>query len=156
MHAVAAAMKANDPYILAAMDGLEKVDNSEPSLIGHATSTTREEPTALFFALFGLVYEALAASSADATPSKDLREHAIIALEATKSLVRPEYSGKALLEPTIFDEFTGLCYRMAVTESATVQVHLVEAVAVFATSQKDNMGTSAITYGKFHTYTGCA
>lgn len=139
MQAVATAMKLGDPHILAAMDGLESTEmNKQPSLIQN--SAPREEPTALFFAIFGLVYEALAASSADATPSPELRQNAIISLEALKSLVRPEYSGKALLEPTIFDEFTSLCYRMAMTESASVQTHLVEAVAIFATSQKENMG----------------
>ena len=147
MHAVATAMKGNDPYVLAAMDGHEKFDSTQEqtSLITHSTSATRDEPTALFFALFGLVYEALAASSADATPSTALRENAVIALETTKSLVKPEYSGKALLDPTIFSEFTGLCYRMAMTESAAVQIHLVEAVAAFATSQKENMGTVTTT-----------
>ncbi|KAL5476373.1 hypothetical protein ACEPAI_3473 [Sanghuangporus weigelae] len=136
MHAVATAMKLGDPHVLAAMDGLESCEtNKQPSLI----QNSREEPTALFFAIFGLIYEALAASSADATPSPELRQNAVIALEALKSLVRPEYAGKALLDPAIFDEFTSLCYRMAMTESAFVQTHLVEAVAAFATSQRDNM-----------------
>ncbi|EJD04810.1 clathrin-coated vesicle protein [Fomitiporia mediterranea MF3/22] len=143
LHAVATAMKVGDPYILAAMDGLESTDlnnkDNPPTLIQSNSSSSREEPTALFFAIFGLIYEALATSSADATPSPTVRQNAIIALEALKSLVKPEYSGKALLESTIFDEFTSLCYRMAMTESAAVQTHLVEAVAVFATSQKESM-----------------
>ncbi|THH07979.1 hypothetical protein EW145_g3009 [Phellinidium pouzarii] len=142
LHAVSTAMKANDVYVLAAMDGLGNADREKtPSLIQNLT--TREEPTALFFAIFGLIYEALASSSADGTPSTKLQQNAIIALEALKSLVRPEYSGKALLEPTIFDEFTGLSYRMAMTESAAVQIHLVEAVAAFAISQKENMASSS-------------
>lgn len=147
MHAVATSMKLGDPHILAAMDGLESSDKDKaPSSFLTQDSSSREEPTALFFAIFGLIYEALAASSADATPSPELRRNAIIALEALKSLVRPEYSGKALLEPTIFDEFTSLCYRMGLTESAGVQSHIVEVVAAFATSQKDNMQSVAKTY----------
>ncbi|KAH8115151.1 clathrin-coated vesicle protein [Phellopilus nigrolimitatus] len=137
LHAVATAMRLGDPYVLAAMDGLEKVENERPPLIRN--TSIREEPTALFFAIFGLVYEALASSSADATPSEALRRNAMIALEALKSLVKPEYSGKALLDPTIFDEFNSLCYRMAMTESTAVQIRLVEAIAVLATSQKENM-----------------
>ncbi|KAI5117719.1 hypothetical protein M0805_001805 [Coniferiporia weirii] len=147
LHAIATAMKLGDTCVLAAMDGLESVDGegSPSSVQGMAN---REEPSALFFAIFGLVYEALASSSADATSSPKLRQNAIIALEALKGLVRPEYSGKALLEPTIFSEFTGLCYRMSMTESAAVQVHLVEAIAIFATSQKQNLSRGSESNGQ--------
>ena len=99
----------------------------------------RSEPTALFFAVFGLVFEALAASSADARPTTQLRAHAVIALQALASLVRPEYAGRALLDPPVFDELANLCYRMAMTESAPVQCHLVEVLSAFAVSQKDRL-----------------
>ena len=95
----------------------------------------------MFFALFGLIYEALVTSSADANPSTKTQQNAIIALKALKCLVKPEYSGKALLDPTILDEFISLCYRMALTESATVQVHLVETVSAFANSQAERLKT---------------
>ena len=116
------------------MDGLEPGD-------GNATvsSAERDEPAALFFALFGLIFEALAASSADATPSAKLRRNALIALDALKSLVKPIYSGKALLDPPILSEFLSLSYRMAMTESAATQVHLVEVISAFATSQATNI-----------------
>ncbi|TDL16333.1 clathrin-coated vesicle protein [Rickenella mellea] len=135
MQAVATAMKANDPNILAAMDGQETVDTSTQS----DKASLRQEPTAMFFALFGLVFEALASSSADSTSTIALRQNAVTALETLKSLVKPEYSGAALLDPVIFDEFTSLCYRMAMTESAAVQVHLAEAVASFSSSQKERL-----------------
>lgn len=143
-------MKLSDPYVLAAMDGLESVDTQKLPLVQNVSS--RAEPTALFFAVFGLIYEALAVSSADATPSPELRQNAITALKALKSLVKPEYSGRAILDPTIFDEFTSLCYRMAMTESAAVQVHLVETVASFATSQKDNMQGGSKTFVQIQIY----
>ena len=112
-------MKTNAAHILLAMDGLESSDGNSAVA---SSSSGREEPTALVFALFGLTYEALAVSSADATPSAKMRHNALIALEALKSLVKPQYSGRALLDPPIFNEFTSLCYRMAMTESAAVQV----------------------------------
>ena len=132
-------MKSGDPIVLAAMDGIEPSDSN--ALIPNQPN--REEPTAMFFAIFGLAYEALAASSADATSSPVLRQNAVIALEAMKSLVRPEYSGKVLLEPSLFQEFRDLCYRMALTESAIVSRHLVEMVASFATSQRDRLNDAS-------------
>ena len=139
LHAVATSMAMNDPYILAAMDGLDTTESKTTQ----KTNRDRDEPTAMFFALFGLIYEALVTSSADANPSTKIQQNSVIALEALKSLVKPEYSGKVLLEPTILDEFTGLCYRMALTESALVQVHLVEAVASFANGQADRLKSLA-------------
>lgn len=126
-------MQSNDPYILAAMDGRESTSPSD------APPQPRNEPTAFFFVVFGLVYDALASSSTDSTSTGVSRETTITALEALKSLVRPEYSGKAILDPVIYEEFNGLCYRMALTESAAVQVYLVEAIAALAGSQSSNL-----------------
>ncbi len=135
LHAVAITMAAGDPNVLLAMDGLDINDRQNLS----KNTSSRDEPTALFFAVFGLVYEVLATSSADSSPSIKLRQNSVIALEALKSLVKPEYSGRALLEASIFDELTSLCYRMAITEPSTTLVHLVEAIAAFALSQKSRM-----------------
>lgn len=128
-------MAVGEPNVLLAMDGLDANDGQAAS----KNTSSRDEPTALFFAVFGLVYEVLATSSADSSPSVKLRQNSIIALEALKSLVKPEYSGRALLETSIFDELTSLCYRMAVTEPPSTLVHLVEAIATFASSQKTRM-----------------
>ncbi|KAF8584408.1 ARM repeat-containing protein [Ramaria rubella] len=133
LKAVATAMRSNDPHILAAMDGKETITPLNQQL------RTRSEPSAFFFIIFGLVYDALAASSTDATSVDTSRETTVTALEALKSLVRPEFSGKAILDPVVFEEFSNLCYRMAMTESAAVQVHLVEVVAALAISQAPNL-----------------
>ncbi|KAF8998676.1 armadillo-type protein [Cyathus striatus] len=131
LEAVATTMQAGDPHILAAMDGRELAKNETS-----APPTKRDEPTALFFVVYGLVYEALTTSSADSITTSSVRETMVIsALKALKSLVRPEYSGNAIMEPTIFDEFMGLCYRMAMTEPANVQVHLVEVVGALASTR---------------------
>lgn len=120
-----------EPTILLALDGGESGSSSQPP--------TTSEPKALFFVLFGLVYETLVNTSADATSSATSRENAIIALQALKSLVQPQYSGRAILEPTTLTEFTSLCYRMAITETANVQLHLVEVIVSFAETQKSNI-----------------
>ncbi|GLB35175.1 putative clathrin-coated vesicle protein [Lyophyllum shimeji] len=132
LHAVATAMEHNDPHILAAMDGQELNQESQQLDV-----SKREVPAAFFHTIFGLVYEALVTSAADSTSASSARQSLVISsLQALKSLVRPEYSGKAIKEPMIFDEFISLCYRIAMTESAIIQVHLVEMLSSFASSQE--------------------
>lgn len=134
LRAVATAMEHHDPYILAAMDGVDFHPESNKSSVAN-----RSEPTVFFFVVFGLVYEALSTSSADSASTSSTRQSLVIsALQALKCLVRPEYSGKAILEPTIFDEFISLCYRMAMTESANIQVYLIEVLSTLAASQSQD------------------
>lgn len=132
LQAVATSMQAGDPSMLAAIDGRE----SAIDVKANGPATLREEPTAFFFVIFGLVYEALATSSADSSLTTSARHSTVItALQALKCLVRPEYAGKVFLEPTTFDEFIGLCYRIAMTEAAAIQIHLVEMIVSLASSQ---------------------
>ncbi|KAG5643615.1 hypothetical protein DXG03_000582 [Asterophora parasitica] len=132
LSAVATAMDAGDSHILLAMDGQEFATE-----IKTQTLTKRDEPTAFFHVVFGLVYEALVTSSADSTSSSSERQVLVVsALKALKCLVRPEYSGKAIKEPTIFDEFISLCYRIAMIEPASVQVYLIDMLSSFASSQE--------------------
>jgi hypothetical protein len=139
LQAVATTMQAGDPAMLAAMDGREPGTNMKTN----GPATVPDEPTMFFFIIFGLVFEALATSSAESNLTTSTREPTVIAaLQALKCLVRPEYSGKALLEPTTFDEFISLCYRMAMTETAVIQVHLVEMVAALAASQDKRSKTT--------------
>lgn len=58
LSAVASIMEANDPHVLAAMDGRElTVTDKLP-----AVKSSNAEPTAFFYIIFGLVYEALSTS----------------------------------------------------------------------------------------------
>jgi len=122
-------MQRRDPYILAAMDGREAEGPAS------TTSSSRDDPTAFFYVVFGLVYEALAQASTDSVSSVATLDVTVTALQALASLVNPEYAGSAVLEYTIFEEFSNLCYRMAMTEPPEVQVHLVAAVSSFVNSQ---------------------
>lgn len=93
----------------------------------------RTEPAPLFFVIFGLIYEALAVSSPQSSGTPNLRGATVAAsLRALKCLIDPQYSGTALLEPTVFKEFTSLCYRLAMVENAATLVHLLEVIIVFA------------------------
>jgi hypothetical protein len=121
LQAVANAMEHSDQYISAAILGKE---------VGSSVNGAAEGPAPLFYPLFGLIYEALATSSPETTgPRVDT---VTACLRALKCLLDPRYSGKALLEPTVFKEFMSLSHRMAMTESAGVLVHLLSAMTSFA------------------------
>jgi len=124
-------MKSSDINILAAMDGKEVA--TEPA-------TARSGPSAFFFVVFGLVYEALAQSSTNSASNTSNEMVTTAALEALESLVKPEYAGDAILDPVIFDEFTSLCYRMAMMETDAVHVPLVRVVASLASTQCSRSG----------------
>ncbi|KAF8630604.1 hypothetical protein AX15_002831 [Amanita polypyramis BW_CC] len=153
LSAVAHAMQASDPYILAAMDGQELKQNSsiEPE-------RNREEPTALFYIIFGLVFEALSISSSESSYTSSSHQLVLIsALRALKSLVRPEYSGKVFTEPTIFEELISQCYRLAMTESANVHIDLLEMLASMATAQgSSSIDTLASTSAASHCLRICS
>jgi HEAT repeat-containing protein 5 len=124
-------MDMQDPFILGAMEGMDDAaasSSTEPS--------ARSEPTAMFFVIFGLVYEALSASMPYSESSVAASANtSLIALRAMKCLVRREYSGRALLEPTIFDELLNLWYRIAMIEPPALQIQLMEVIRVFAIEQ---------------------
>jgi len=119
-----------DPSIRNAMEGLER-----PAKIS-TEPTSREEPAALFFVIFGLVYETLANPYSE--PSTTSRESvSALVLKAMRSLVRPEYAGNALFDPPILEELLGLWYRMAMTETPTVQAQLIDVIVAFSTGTRE-------------------
>jgi hypothetical protein len=139
LNAVATAMETRDPFIFGAMEGIEDVAAAPLT-----ARSARPEPTAMFFVIFGLVYEALSASTPHSESSL-AASTSLIALRAMKCLVRREYSGRALLEPTIFDELLNLWYRMAMTEPPALQIQLMEVIRVFAIEQGQGSNTSVTT-----------
>lgn len=126
-------MAASDRFVLAAMNGQE-ADEKSPDVRKPA-----DEPAMYFYIVFGLVFEALTTNSADASASPTALETVKIALSAFTSLVRPEYAGKVILEPSTFDEVSSLAYRLAMTAAPVIQVHLVSAMASLANSQKTTL-----------------
>ena len=120
-------MHDGDAHVLAAMDGSETVAN------GASQSAPRTEPTALFFVIFGLVYEALA--SPDTDSGSGHRTISVTALKCLKYLVRPQYSGHALLDQGNFDELISLFYRMTITEPPIAVTHILEVASLLVVSQ---------------------
>jgi hypothetical protein len=124
-------MEMQDAFILGAMEGMADV-----AAASSTKRNARSEPTAMFFVIFGLVYEALSSSAPYSESSTAATGNMrLIALRAMKCLVRREYSGRALLEPTIFDELLNLWYRIAMTEPPVLQAQLMEVIRVFAIEQ---------------------
>ncbi|KAF9499159.1 clathrin-coated vesicle protein [Pleurotus eryngii] len=157
IQAVATAMQSGDPHIVAAMDG------QTFSVTDTITNTAgpRTEPTAFFYVVFGLVYEALATSSTEAaaTPASTRDQLVIACLHALKYLVTPEYCGKAVMEPTAFEELLNLCYRMAMTESANVQIALTDMLLSWASSQdggSDSLDLLSLTAPRTHCLRICS
>lgn len=126
-------MQEGDPYVLAVMHGQESASNAQ--------ITTQDEPAIFFFIIFGLAYETLASSLLDSTSAISTRHTTVVAaLQALKCLVCSAYSGRAMMDTTASDEFISLCYRLAMTETAAIQVHLIELLTIFAASQRHQHG----------------
>jgi HEAT repeat-containing protein 5 len=121
-------MQLNEEDILLAMNGQEKQDKSTSI----ANKGPREEPTVFFYILFGLVFEALSGSTSSSASGPDQQNEVIASLSLLKSLVRPEYAGNALVGTAVFEEFMSLCYRTAMTESASILVHLLQVMTTLA------------------------
>lgn len=126
LHAVASLLKANNVHILLAIDGIDtKVDQQAPLV-----SSTRQEPALFFWVLFGLSFEALCtAPPSGATSAAQVQA---IALEALVGLIKPEVSGSALLEKSLFEELCNLCYRLAITEGPAIKAHVMQVVLQLA------------------------
>ncbi len=118
LRAVGIAMKRQDPHILASVDAQESTSLAK-------ANPDQYDNTAFFFIILGLVFELLASSS-DGTDSSYSRQ--IAALDTLSALVRPEYCGIALFEPSVFAEFTSLLYRMVLTETFSLQSRLIDIV----------------------------
>jgi HEAT repeat-containing protein 5 len=124
------AMESGDPFIRVAMDGREPSDADATAKMNGNT----EQPKTFFFIIFGLVFEALVTSSPES--GRQNIKNTVIALRALKCLVHNQYAGNAFRDVAIFEELVNLCYRMALTEPVTVQIHLVETLASLAENVK--------------------
>ncbi|GAB1525330.1 hypothetical protein RhiTH_008488 [Rhizoctonia solani] len=128
--AVGCEMKAGDPHILQAMDGIDPATTTI-----NTSKVTRKDPTGCFFVILGLVYEALSNASSDSTATSETKATALTAIQVLAYLVRPEYAGQAILDQPIFDELVALWYRMTMTEPWSIQTYLVGTIASLAKSQ---------------------
>lgn len=120
LEAVSKVMEASDPLVFAAMDGIEIVAGApvpEPML-------QRLEPTTFFWVLYGLAFEAAAASAGDLSSyySESGTALPIVALSALAQLVDRRFSGNAVLDGPIFNELLTLLYRLVMVGPPSAQI----------------------------------
>jgi len=119
LHAVATLLKASNPHLLRAIDGLDPNDESAPLPSPH-----RGDPALFFWVLFGLSFEVLcSSSSAGATSAAAVQA---IALEELVGLTRPDVAGSVLQDAALFDEVCNLCLRLAITEGPEIKARVLE------------------------------
>jgi hypothetical protein len=113
----------------------------------------QDGPAVFFFVIFGLAFEALSSSpphSVLVTSNHDTTM--VAALQALKCLINPKYSGNAMMETTTFEELISLCYRLAMTESATVQIRLIDLLITLSLDKDQAEGQNAKSVVIYHTY----
>ncbi|WVQ83814.1 hypothetical protein IAT38_005958 [Cryptococcus sp. DSM 104549] len=128
LHAVAISLAANDPFVLGAMDGQTYTTPAEPSSL----PSIRPEPSANFYIVYGLAFESLIKSLGDTAS----RAMASACLQAMRSLVKPLLSGTTVFEGQFFDELCTVCYRIAMSEPASIRADMLEVVKSFAASRR--------------------
>lgn len=124
LNAVTVCMEEENASMQAAMNGKQSLEGT--------SGVESHQMSPFFYVLFGLVYETLVNSKPDPATSGSGR--AVVPLRALKCLVRPQYAGDVFQDPAIFEELVHLLYRLALTETVTAQVHLLEAVTALCRS----------------------
>ncbi|KAF4556724.1 Hypothetical protein D9617_1g086030 [Elsinoe fawcettii] len=123
--AIASLIDKDSEFVFDALDG--KTDQPSTNGVNHDKQEMinyREEPTAFFFVLFGLAFEALAARFDDRDSLA--RSRRLDILEALKKILRPSVAGTAIYQDVIFTETMDLLDRMVLTEGIDVQTTIVE------------------------------
>lgn len=124
--AIASLIDQDSDFVFDALDG--KTGSDAPKLENFGAErhhiNYRDEPTAFFFMLFGIVIEALTTRTGNDTPSSEAQTLEI--LSALKRILRPSVSGNAVYQDAVFAETTELFDRLALTESPDVQLVIVE------------------------------
>lgn len=119
LHAAATLLKASNPHMLRAVDGIDPKDESTALPSPH-----RGDPALHFWSLFGLSFEVLCTSTS-AGPTSAATVQAI-ALEALLGLIRPDVAGTVLRDVALFDEVCNLCLRLAITEGPEIKARVLE------------------------------
>ena len=123
--AIATLIDEDSEFVFDALDG--KVDQGATNGTDHKDKELinyREEPTAFFFVLFGITFEALAARFDDSDALA--RSRRLDILHALKRILRPSVAGTAVYGGAVFEETMDLMDRMILTEGLGIQTVIVE------------------------------
>ncbi|KAF2878530.1 armadillo-type protein [Massariosphaeria phaeospora] len=119
--AIASLIEEDSEFVFDALDG--KTELSESSHSKSDNINYRHEPSAFFFVLFGLAFEALAGRPGDLQASK---EQILEILQALKKILRPSVAGNAIYGEVVFSETMDMLDRLVLTEGMSVQTVIVE------------------------------
>ena len=121
LEAVALLIDKGSEFVFDALDNRDShlTDQKSESIRPDRDISSRKEPTAFFFILYGLAFESLVSQAQD-----DSR-HTLKVLEATQKILRPSISGNAIYTDTVFDETMDILDRLGLTEGIGVQTALV-------------------------------
>lgn len=126
MRATSLLLKADDPFMVKAIDG---VDPSQPSTDLVNGAHRKSQPALYWPVVFGLAFEAAATStSASDDPSAPATQAMETALMGLEALSGASVAGDVFEREDVFDEVCNLCYRLAGTESARSQVFVIRVV----------------------------
>ncbi|CAO1623968.1 unnamed protein product [Parajaminaea phylloscopi] len=140
LEAVTVLMAAGHAAVFSVMDGISPAAATEVE----AASAFRSEPSAFFFVIYGLAFEAVASNNDGVSPynrDTSTRSHSSIsvALRALKCLCDPRYAGSALLEEQVFSELCNLCQRLVATDGPAIQSSVVQLLAAVASAYKERL-----------------
>lgn len=122
--AIASLVEKDSGFVFDALDG--KIAQTDTNLEAQENQINdinyRDEPTAFFFVLFGLAFEALVGQS-DTSAAQNLE-----ILQALKKILRPAVAGTAIYQDNVFSETIESLNRLALTEGSAIQTVIVEIV----------------------------
>lgn len=120
--AISALVEKDSDAVFEALDKKEKLasQNQVNGLNGHKDLSFREEPTAFFYILFGLAFEALV------TRAREDPSQALSILQALQKILTPAVSGNAVYGEVVFNETTDTLDRLAMTGPSQTQSVLVD------------------------------
>lgn len=139
LHALAISLAETDVYTLSALDGgsFTSATAAPPTL-----PTTRTEPAANFYIIYGLSFEILVKSLGDSSTSP----LAIIALKVMQSLVKPSIAGTSVFEGAFFDELCTVAYRIGMSEPAIVRKEMIDLICGYALGRRPANSNSISTF----------
>ncbi len=117
------------------LHAFSRVMHSEDNALLEKAET---EPAPFFFAIYGLAFEVLSSTIAwkDALREAQVKR---VALQALQGLSHAKYAGSALLDEGLFGELSALCHRMVMTETAVVQIGVMEMLSALIGSYGERL-----------------
>lgn len=120
--AIASLIEEDSEFVFDALDGKTEPATPGGTLAKANDINYRDEPTAFFFVLFGLTFEALVSRNNDIAN----KDYTFKILQALKKILNPAVAGTAIYREAVFSEMMDVLARMSLTEGLGVQTVVIE------------------------------